>query len=214
MRLMYLTRTRPDIKLAVCFLATRMSCASVSDQVKLKRILAYLNGTKDLCMKLKRSSMILVASVDASYNSHHDSKGQTGYVGNLGGNNGPVFAVSKKQPLVASSSTAAELQALAMASEDIAWTRAFLTELGFHQEDPTVTYQDNRSSILIANRGPGWGGKSKALKMRYFLVHERISDGSMALVHQPSSDLVADMLTKPLVKAEFVKLRAKLLNLD
>ena len=59
-------RARPDLLTAVTFLTTRVSAATEEDDVKLGRVLKYLNSTADLGMVLEGDgAMRVVAYVDA-----------------------------------------------------------------------------------------------------------------------------------------------------
>ena len=70
---------RPDILLAVVFLASRVSKATVQDQTKLKRLLEYLHGTYDLPLILGADDIqTMYTFVDASYAVHDDMKSHTG----------------------------------------------------------------------------------------------------------------------------------------
>jgi hypothetical protein len=96
-KLLYVAkRARPDILTSVCFLATRVKDSTVDDWKKLKRVLTYLNGTKELGLRLSASDMTLVAAfADASYAVHGDMKSHTGTVITLG--EGAVYCKSTKQ---------------------------------------------------------------------------------------------------------------------
>ena len=97
--------------------------------------------------------------MDASYSIHFDSKGHTGVLISLGKDRCTVMAKSVKQKLVARSSTESELIALDDALCYILWSRKLMDELGFKQLKPTVVWQDNQSTIVIANKGSGYVGK-------------------------------------------------------
>jgi len=175
-----------------------------------------VNGSRDLGLKFHPSSMQLYCSVDASHAVHDDLKGHTGailWVGDRATSNAPTEVISKKQHLVSASSTEAELVALCQGGESTLWTRDLLEELGFKQETTTIE-QDNRSTIILANRGPGKGGNSKAIKVKYFWISQYIDDGSIKLDYVPTETLIADGFTKPLEPKRFKEWRARVLNID
>jgi hypothetical protein len=71
LKLMYLAkRTRPDILFTMSFLATKCKDPCVSDQLKLDRVLMYINGTQDLGLTLQPDSMVIHSYIDASYREH------------------------------------------------------------------------------------------------------------------------------------------------
>ena len=81
-KLLYVAlRGRPDILLAVVFLASRISKATLQDQVKLKRLLEYLYGTYDLPLILGADDIqTMYTFVDASFAVHDNMKSHTGGV--------------------------------------------------------------------------------------------------------------------------------------
>jgi hypothetical protein len=213
MKAMYLTRSRPDLKLTIGYLCTIVNNPTEQAWQKLKKLQGYIKATMDLKMYIKPSTLQLFVSVDASYAPHKDGKSQSGIMISMGNENSPVHASSTKQKLVTKSSTEAELIALNQGGEETEWARNMLNELGYEQST-TEIQQDNKSCIQIANRGPGRIGKTKHIKVRYFWIHEKILDKSLQLSYIPSNELVADGFTKPLTKAPFIKWRKRILNSD
>jgi len=146
---------------------------------------------------------------DASYGVHPDAKGHTGVVISLG--KGPVFVKSSKQKLVAKSSTEAELIALADCVTQAVWTRDFLIEQGYEM-GPVEIFQDNKSTITLAERGHSTSDRTRHINIRYFFVHDRIAAGEVKVTYKPTLDMIADIMTKPLQGDLFRTLRARLLN--
>ena len=52
----------------------------------------------------------------------------------------------------------------------------------------------------------------KHIDIRYHFVRERVQDGSLKLVYIPSSENVADILTKSTRKHTFIYLRDKIMS--
>lgn len=208
-KLMYIAkRTRPDILTTVAFLSTRVQSPTKEDQEKLNRLLAYLNGTRDRSVTLGVNPGVqLVVYVDASYHVHPDMRSHGGIFLTLG--RGPIFVKSFKHKLVAKSSTEAELIALAEATDIVAWMRYFLESIGYPQK-PTVVYQDNQSTMMIAKNGPSGVGKSKHIQIRYFAIKELVDDLRVTLKYLPTGEMIADALTKPLVGSNFRRLSSLL----
>jgi hypothetical protein len=211
-KLLYIgKRARPDILTAICFLATRVTASDEDDWKKLKRVLTYLNGTKDLGLRLSANSMTLVdAYADASYAVHKDMKSQTGTVITFG--QGAVYSKSTKQKLVSKSSTEAELIGLTDSMSQILWTRYFLQEQGYDIGAVRV-YQDNRSAMLLAEKGViSSSRRTRHINIRYFFVKDRVDSGEVKIVYKPTEDMLADFFTKPLQGVLFVKLRDAIMN--
>ena len=196
MKLMYLAkRIRPDILLACSHLATRAK--STHDRCKLLRVLAYLNGTKDLSLTLDPDSIILECWADASYCVHPDGKGHTGIVLKIGSRDGgATLAKSVKQKCVSRSSSESELIAADTSIPPILLQRTLLSDLGYPQP-PTVIYQDNKSSIFLSKNGASKSGRTQHIRVRYHYLQERIQKKDIQLSYKPTKDMIADIWTKP-----------------
>ena len=116
---------------------TRLVKPTIGDWRRLVDLGQYLNGTKDLTFIIRPSNMCLIGSADASFASHLDRKGHSGGVLWFDGASAPISALSKKQTLVARSSTEAELVALDLVAHDAVWMREILSEMGYTQREPT-----------------------------------------------------------------------------
>ncbi|GAA0186911.1 transmembrane signal receptor [Lithospermum erythrorhizon] len=106
--LMYLTATRPDIMYAVSLISRFMEKPYSSHWEAAKRILRYINGTIDYGIFYKtRVPVQLVGYTDTDFGgSIDDSRSTLGYAFSLG--SGIISWCSKKQPVVALSTTEAE----------------------------------------------------------------------------------------------------------
>ena len=111
-KVMYLAkRVRPECLVACSFLASRVNVATEEDMSKLMRLLKYLNGTKDIGLRLMGDTYLtVIAFIDASFGVHMDFKSHTGIAIVIG--KGVIFAKSTKQKLNSKSSTEAELIAV------------------------------------------------------------------------------------------------------
>ena len=210
-KLLYLAkRVRPEILTACSFLASRVSCATVNDMAKLNRVLAYLNSEPDLGLVLEAAQQLEVhAYVDASYGVHADAKSHTGGVISIG--RGATYVKSAKQRLVSKSSTEAELIGLSDMTSNIIWHRDFLLHQGYRINAANV-YQDNTSTIALAAKGRSTSERTRHVHVRYFFIKDRVEAGEIKITYLQTSDMVADILTKPLQGELFRKLRNKLLN--
>lgn len=152
--LMYLAiGTRPDITFAVNNLSQFLERPSNEHWNAAKRVLKYLRSTIDIGIKFSSSNYpnVLTAYSDADYGSCVDSrKSISGVILML--NNGPVIWSSRKQSIVATSTTEAEYIAAHDASKEVVWARGFLKQLNVEQVRPTILYCDNAAAEkLIKN---------------------------------------------------------------
>jgi hypothetical protein len=212
-KLLYLAlRARPDILTAVSFLTTRVSCPTEEDLGKLDRLLMYLNGCPNLGITLKASEGIRVlAYVDASFAIHHDMKSHTGGLITLG--SGPIYVCSKRQGLVTKSSTESELVGISDVLPQIIWVRDFLLAQGY-STGPAKLFEDNMSTIAMANRGASNSPRTRHIAIRFFFVKDRIEGGEVVIEHLGTEDMLADALTKPLQGDLFRKMRGRMMGVE
>ena len=138
----------------------------------------------------------------------HTSKGHGGYVFTVAG--GPVTWLSKRLPLVTTSSAETEYVAAARASQAAVYLRQVLQELGF-DVGTTPLRMDSQSAICIATNPVAKAG-SKHIRLRYHLLRELIADHVVSVTYEPGNTLLADMMTKPLGRAALVQCREQVLH--
>ena len=205
--------TRPDIQLAINLHSSHTKSPLRSDMVALDRLLEYLVNTPDLGLVLGGAGgVVLYATVDASYGTHADRKSHTGCTLHIGVGSGAFLSRSKKQTVTADSSTVAEFIATHLASKEVMWARALLSEMGHEQLQPTVLGEDNMSTIAMIQNDCN-GQKTKHIAIRFNLIRELVQQLEIAMVHLPTADMTSDILTKPLDPKPFLHLRRKLLGM-
>jgi hypothetical protein len=124
---------------------------------------------------------------------------------------GCFYAQSKKAKCMTQSSTEAEYLALGETTKLVAWARSLLEELGFPQPEPTIIWEDNKSTILIVNNGND-KGRMKHIDVRSHYIRELILKKQVTIQYMPTEDMVADILTKGVSKAILQRLRPRLLG--
>ena len=209
-KLLYVARmVRPDIMLAVSFLTTRVTCPTEHDQIKLLRILGYLNGTRELKFIICSTPYSrLVATIDASFGKNENLRSQTGFAIFMG--NTAVQFGSCKQKLITANSTEAELCALSDKYTILVQLNNFLKGQGVKLEIP-IAAQDNKSAIAIT------AVNAKTLSNNYMRIRQGIiiqclNNNDFKIVYLPTELMVADVLTKPLQGKLFLKNRGKMLG--
>ena len=98
---------------------------------------------------------------------------------------------------------------MTLITTEVVWVRNLLGEIGFPQSGPSKIFCDNRSAIHMANNDV-IGPKSKHISIKFHYVKEAISNGDVTLEYVPSSDNVADFMTKPLDGQKFSSFRSQL----
>ena len=110
-----------------------------------KRILRYLQGTRDFGLFYKKGEKLeLFRFADSDYAGDQDDRRSTsGYVFMLG--TGAILWSSKKQQIVSLSATEAEFIAATTCACQAIWSRRILEELQFKQVEATIVFCDNNS---------------------------------------------------------------------
>ena len=176
-----------------------------------KRILRYLKGTLFYGLHFHPASFNSSASlrafcdVDRAYDV--DDKRFTSSVAIFLGPN-LVSWWSRKQQVIAQSSTEAEYRSLAQTFVELSWISKLLTKLQVPFCSP-VLYCDNHSVVYTAHN-PVFHHKTKHMEIDVFFVREKILLKQLQVSHVHALDQWADALTKPLSSSRFIFLRSKL----
>ena len=205
-------RARPDTRLTVAFLCTRVKEPTTYDWFKLTRMMNFLKRTVNDCLTIQLGDMSkTVFSIDASYAVHPDGRSHSGMSMNMG--KGAVTSLSRKQKLVTRSSTEAELVAVDDCMSQVLWTKYFLEDQGYKTK-ATVILQDNSSAIKLEKNGQkSMGQRSRHINNRYFFITDQISKGNVTVEYCPTDEMEGDYMTKPCQGSKFDKHRTTLMNL-
>ena len=121
----------------------------------------------------------------------------------MGQFSGSFLSLSKKQSILADSTTVSEFVGTHSAVQKVLWAQNLLTELGYLSAIPTTLYQDNKSTIrLISHKGNS--GRTKHIALRYNMIREAVRSNSISIEYLPSEQMTADALTKPLGSYSFL----------
>ena len=197
--------SRPDISTAVGYAGRFQENPEAVHWKLLQRILRYLKGTEAIGLKFTSGEKIgqLEGFSDADFaEDKMERKSVTGYLFKVGNNS--VVWKSVKQKLVTLSSCEAEYVALSQAVQEATWLRRLLEQLGFSQDNPTVIWEDNQSTIHLA-KDAKHHGRSKHIDVRFHFIRQYQEDRLVKIKYIPTGENVADMFTKPLSKSLFEK---------
>ena len=178
-KLLFLCKwAKPDLQTAVAFLSTRVKSPDEDDYKKLTRSMHYLRSTARLPLTLEVEHLLVFKWwIDWAFAKHPDMQSHTGGILSLG--KGAVYGASTRQKLNTRSSTEAELVGVDDCMLQILWMRYFLEAQGYQIQN-SVVYQDNQSTILIANNGRASSSKRTCnMSIRYFFVTDCIQAGDL-----------------------------------
>ena len=202
--------TRPDIIHCVNKLAQFNKCPHQEHLNAAKHILRYLNKTSEFGLHYKETGKMLYGFADSDWaGSCDDRKSYTGYIFSLAG--AAVSYESKKQTTVALSTAEAEYMAISAATKEIQYLRNLLTDIGLtkYVKIPTILYGDNIGAQQLV-RNPVYHSRSKHIDIRVHHVREVYQQGILDLKYVPSTENVADILTKIMQKGKHQYLLQKL----
>ena len=211
--LIYCLRSRPEVAFSINTLACRSTTCTEDDYQALKRVALYLHKTREKTLRYKCSSKSQAAALtklhawsDASFANLRGSKSQTGTCFSLS-ENGPMFYwKSKAQPVVSLSTLQSELNASVDATQDIAWFRGILEELGFPQYHPTPLYTDSKSLVALATNYSGNHKRVRHFVTKVNFMVQQVQDAMIDLIHIAGEEMPADIFTKALASDRHEKL--------
>ena len=190
--------TRPDIAHAVGVLSRYMSKPGKEHWTTVKRVFRYLRGTTDfaICYQgrpgLKREINIQgFANVDWAGDLDR-RRSTSGYVFNLFG--GAISWMSRRQAVVALSTTEAEYMVATDASKEAVWLQRLCSSIGFVQNAVKIGC-DSSSAIFLA-KNPTYHSKTKHIDVQYHFVRDMVEQNRVLLEKVDTLENVADSLTK------------------
>lgn len=210
--LMYLAMgSRPDLSFAVNFFSRLQEGATDNHWSHLKRVLRYMQSTIDLKLTYKFDSEAppVSAYVDADWGSDTvDRKSTSGYV--LLVYNCPILWQSKKQPMVALSSTEAEFVAACSVATEILWVHKLFSDINLQIENPTTIFEDNQGTIAMSKNPET--RRTKHIDIRYNFLRDLVQEKKLKMEYVSTSNQIADILTKALPRDQFETLRNRILS--
>jgi hypothetical protein len=230
--------TRPDITFAVNQAARHCNAPTKQHMTAARRIVKYLKGTKHHGLMYKplsknrrpdlvqghssfrynkaagqtpktREGDAVRGYSDADWGSDSvDRRSHSGYVFLVYG--GTVSWRSKKQPTVATSSCESEIIALSMSMKEALWLRMLMLELKLHPDKtPIKVYEDNQGAKALVT-DPKFSDKSKHIDIQFLRIREEIRNEKISVPYCPTSEMLADMFTKPLSNVPLINNMAKM----
>ena len=97
--------------------------------------------------------------------------------------------------------------ALHAATQEAMWLKHLFKELGFPQNAVTIK-GDNRGSIRLAEN-PILHGRCKHIDIKHHFIREKVKSKDILLEWISTSEMAADIMTKPLGPQKFLQVRKK-----
>jgi hypothetical protein len=167
-----------------------------------QKALAYVCGTASWGLTYRQENSISVKLfADADFAGDYDTRASTN--GNVIMINGTaVYWESKKQKSVAQSSTEAEFVAYGHAAMAAAWMRKLLKELRIPNQEVTKLHYDNTGAGYWIQDHQDFD-RAKHIAVKYNYVRDEHRKGRIVLIHVPTKEMAADVITKLLPRERF-----------
>ncbi|XP_040374638.1 secreted RxLR effector protein 161-like [Rosa chinensis] len=198
--------TRPDLAYAVGILSRFQSNPGPEHWIAGKKILRYLQRTKDHLLVYRRvKELEVVGYCDPDFSSHFPSskKSTSGYVFTLAG--GAIAWRSVKQTLIVTSTMQADFIAIYEAVCEGLWLKKILVQtkaVDSIVSKPLKFYCDN-SVVLFFTRNNKRSTNSKHIDFKYYSVKERVKHREIEVLKVGTDFQLADPFTKAMIVAAF-----------
>jgi hypothetical protein len=173
----------------------------------LKCLLRYVSGTTNCGIVYKPNDRETVdIYTDADYaGCRRTGKSTTGMVTMFSG--GAINWASQLQPVVATSTTVAEIVAASEGAREAEWIWQLLDSLTKMTGKPTI-WVDNEAAVKLAHN-PEHHKRTKHLAVKYFYIRDLVTNGFVSVSSVRTGDQLADGLTKALGSVQVEQMRRR-----
>lgn len=202
--------TRPDIMFAVAVVSRYLEQPATEHWTAVKRIIRYAKETADYGIVYDGTTAEpLVIYSDSDFAADPDTRRSTsGYVTVHCG--GPISWQSIRQKIVALSTTEAEYVAASDATKEVIWIQRLMESVGAAAVGHATELRlDNQGSIKLI-KNPEFHKRTKHIDVRFHFIRDIYSKGNIIINYVPSSQQLADILTKALPRNKFEENRQNL----
>ena len=215
--LQYFRLTRVDVLQAISECAKFQNNPGIKHIEAALRILVYLKHHPDWGLlytstgKKPGEAWELELYVDSDHASDPDyRRSRTGFIVRANKQNLVDFGTAM-QARTATSTPVAEYVALASGLKQLLWIKQIIEECGIEVQIPMLVEEDNQTCIAVA-KNPMAQKRTRHMDIKLHFIRDYINDGTIVLHWCPTTEMLADMLTKALAKSELATARAKILS--
>jgi hypothetical protein len=218
-KLIFLTTTRPNLAHAVGTVSRFMSAPQEAHLAAVKHIFRYVHKTSDYGINYRTGhDPYATGFTDVDWAQCLETRRSTSrYYFLMAGS--AITWQSKRQLIVAKSSTEAEYVSLSSGTSEAVWIARLLHELGhptsqcslaLHHASPTLHSDylpitvtcDNQSALKLA-KNLVFHARTKHIEVHHHFVRKRVLEGEVNLDYIPTDQQPMDIFTKPLSKTKF-----------
>ena len=125
---------------------------------------------------------------------------------------GPILWKSYKQKSVTKTSCEAEILALSDMASIAIWIKDMYIDMSNASDFTMNIYEDKMATIHLVSHGMSTSDRSRHIHIRNNYVGQFMENGQIKVIHCPTKNMIADILTKPLGVSQFLYLRDYLLG--
>lgn len=201
--------TRPDIAFAVNFLSRFLASPNNTHWKGVQHLLSYIAGLKEVCLDLfpKDDGQALKCYCDASWGGEFSRAAHGIFLTFF---SCPILWIARRQTTVAASTCHAEFMALGLGIRNLLWVINLIEDCTGERYVGHLLC-DNASAIKVATDDPS-NKRTRHTDRDFFITNEALFKGQTAVQWIPSGDQLADILTKPLGRECFGRLRRAILR--
>ena len=196
--------TRPDIAFVVGMLGRYQSDPGLDHWRAAKKVMRYLQGTKDYMLMYRQTDNLeVIGYSDSDFVGCVDSRKSTsGYIFMMAG--GAVSWRSAKQTLIATSTMEAEFVSCFEATLHGVWLKSFISGLRIMDSisKPLRIYCDNSAVVFMAKNNKS-GSRNKHIDIKYLAIRERVKEKKVVIEHVSTELMIVDPLTKGMPPFKF-----------
>ena len=193
--------SRPDVAYAIGILLQFIQNPRPLHWEGVKCVITYLYSTKQYCLTFGGVTKKLIEGYsDTDWASQKDQHSISGYVFYLGC--GAITWSSKKQHIIALSSTESEYIAQTHTAKEVIWIRSFIDEIQGRQSGAIEMLCDNQGAIALAKDNK-FHARTKHIDLRHHFIREAVEEDKITMTYILTGENVVDIFTKALARPKF-----------
>ncbi|TPX52541.1 hypothetical protein PhCBS80983_g06473 [Powellomyces hirtus] len=122
-------------------------------------------------------------------------------------NGGAVAWKGQRQKSVSLSTAEAEYIALTECAKESTWLNGLFRELTGLPSTTIIIHEDNQAAMKLANN-PVLHQRTKHIDVRHHFIRDYVQEGRIQLSYIDTTQMIADIHTKPLPRPTFETLRS------
>jgi len=209
--LVQMLKTRDEIRPFVSFLCSKNAAPREGDFAKAIHVLRYVFSTPGIGRVFKASEVRIYAHSDSAFCLHEEGRSSGGCFLSVGLDSAPFHSEADALIDVALCPMTAEYYGAGKICQWVIHFRQLAEDLGWPQDRETELLMDSKTAINLVN-APEVTRKCRHIEVKHHFIRQLVARQIIRVTYVCSADMRADVLTKYLPRAMFLRLRDRLLN--